>query len=111
TTQATTVVTGCQCNPNPPYQCLIVYSWHNPCATPGYDCEKHFTNTACQLGYKDQCAREVQQQSFIEQLQVLYDRGYIHEKPETVLQKQLRSADQIEHDQAVRDRESRRQQQ
>jgi hypothetical protein len=51
------------------------------------------------------------QQTYLEQLQALANKGYLHEKPETVLQKQMRSADQIEKDQAARDRQSRRQQQ
>ena len=110
-TENTAVATGCLCNTSPPYQCLPVYSWHNPCATPGYDCEKHFTYTPCQLGYRDQCTAQPVQETFLNQLQVLYDRGYLHEKPATVLQKQLRSAEQIEKDQAARDREIRRQQQ
>jgi hypothetical protein len=111
TADATAVATGCLCNTSAPYQCQPVYSWHNPCATPGYDCEKHFTNTPCQMGYRDQCVAQPVQQTYLDQLQTLYDRGYLQEKPETVLQKQLRSADQIERDQAARERQSRRQQQ
>ncbi|HSS48964.1 MAG TPA: hypothetical protein VLX28_08455 [Thermoanaerobaculia bacterium] len=111
TAAATAVATGCLCNTSAPYQCQPVYSWHNPCATPGYDCEKHFTNTPCQMGYKDQCVAQPVQESYMEQLRVLYDRGYLQEKPETVLQKQLRSAEQIEKDQATRERQSRQQQQ
>ncbi len=110
-TEKTAVATGCLCNTSYPYQCMTVYSWHNPCATPGYDCEKHFTYTPCQLGYRDQCTTQEVQQNYLDQLRILAARGYLHEKPETVLQKQLRSADQIERDQAARDRESRRQQQ
>jgi len=110
TAAATAVATGCLCNTNPPYQCQPVYSWHNPCATPGYDCEKHFTNTPCELGYRSQCVAQPVQDSYLQQLQILADKGYLHEKPETVLQKQLRSADQIERDQAARERQSRQKQ-
>jgi hypothetical protein len=109
-TEKTAVATGCLCSTGTPVQCLPVYSWHNPCAQPGYDCEKHFTNTPCQLGYVNQCTRDAVQASYLEQLQILASKGYLHEKPETVLQKQLRSADQIERDQAARDRQSRQQQ-
>jgi hypothetical protein len=106
----TGVVTGCQCNSQG--QCLPMYSWHTPCA-PGEDydrCEKHFTYTPCQLGYKDQCGKSATQQNYLDQLKVLHERGYLTESPETVLRKQLRSADEIARDQAARDREQVNQQ-
>ncbi|HEX4965184.1 MAG TPA: hypothetical protein VF173_30525 [Thermoanaerobaculia bacterium] len=105
------VATGCYCNPVAPFQCLPTYSWHNPCATPGYDCEKHFTTRPCDLGYTSQCTTTTTTQSLSDQLQILYDRGYLLEKPAVALQKQLRSASQVEKDQAARDRELHRQQQ
>jgi hypothetical protein len=106
------VATGCQCNPNPPYQCLPTYSWHDPCAGETLaKCEQHFTHTACDLGYTNQPCPVQVQQTYLEQLQTLAERGYLHEKPETVLRKQLRSADQIEKDQAARERQLHRQQQ
>jgi len=113
----TPVATGCQCNTSAPYQCLPTYSWHDPCAGETLaKCEQHFTVSACDLGYRSQCTATATpetpvQQTFLDQLQTLYDRGYIHEKPETVLQKQMRTVDQIERDQAARDRQIRRQQQ
>lgn len=106
----TPVATGCLCSTTTPVQCLPVYSWHNPCADPNYDCEKHFTHTACELGYRSQCTADAVQQTYLEQLQLLANKGYLHEKPETVLQKQLRSADQVEKDQAARERQSRQKQ-
>ena len=104
----TPVVTGCYCNPNPPYNCMNTYAWHDPCAN-NPRCEEHFTHTPCELGYTSQCPVQVQP-GLTEQLQILHDRGYLNEKPEVALQKQLRSADQILKDQAARDREMRQQQ-
>lgn len=105
----TPVVTGCYCNPNPPYQCLTTYSWHDPCAN-NPRCEEHFTKTPCEAGYTSQCTSTQNTQALGEQLQILYDRGYLLEKPEVALQKQLRSTSQILKDQAARDREMRQQQ-
>ncbi len=106
----TPVVTGCYCNPNPPYQCLPTYSWHDPCANNPF-CELHFTYTPCQLGYRSQCTVQAVQEGYLGQLRTLYERGYLVEKPETVLQKQLRTVQQIQKDQAASDREMQRQQQ
>ena len=117
TATTTQVATGCQCNTSAPYQCLPTYSWHDPCAGETLaKCEQHFTVSACDLGYRSQCVATATpvtpvQQTFLDQLQTLYERGYIHEKPETVLRKQMRTVDQIERDQAARERQSRRQQQ
>jgi hypothetical protein len=106
----TPVVTGCQCNTSYPYQCLTTYAWHDPCAN-NPRCEEHFTKTPCEAGYTSQCTSSQNTQALGEQLQVLYDRGYLTEKPEVALQKQLRTADQILKDQATRDREMRQHQQ
>lgn len=107
--EPTPVATGCQCNSQG--QCAPIYSWHDPCAGETYEkCEQHFTHDACYLGYTSQCTTTATQQGYLDQLKVLYDRGYITEKPEVVLRKQLRSVDEIERDQAARDRESLRQQ-
>ncbi|MEA2603739.1 MAG: hypothetical protein QOF89_4731 [Acidobacteriota bacterium] len=109
----TPVATGCYCNPNPPYNCMNTYAWHDPCAN-NPNCELHFTHTPCELGYRSQCTATdtgaTGSQSYLGQLQVLYDRGYLTDKPEVALQKQLRTAKQIEKDQAARDREMRQQQ-
>jgi hypothetical protein len=104
------VATGCQCNSQG--QCAPVYSWHDPCAGETYDkCEQHFTHNPCELGYQNQpCTATPVQQTYLDQLKVLYDKGIITEKPEVVLRKQLRTADQIKKDQAARDHESPRQQ-
>jgi hypothetical protein len=102
-------VTGCYCNDAG--QCLTTYSWHDPCAGETYDkCEKHFTYTPCQLGYTSQCTKSATQQNYLDQLKVLHDRGYLTESPETVLRKQIRSAAEIERDQAARDRDQANQQ-
>ncbi|HTG31552.1 MAG TPA: hypothetical protein VLB76_01375 [Thermoanaerobaculia bacterium] len=107
--EPTPVATGCQCNRLG--QCAPIYSWHNPCAGETYEqCEQHFTHTPCELGYTSQCISTAVQQGYLDQLKVLYDRGYITEKPETVLRKQIRSVDAIQRDQAARDRKSPRQQ-
>jgi hypothetical protein len=103
------VVTGCACNSSPPYQCMPTYAWHNPCAT-NPRCEEHFTKPPCDAGYTSQCTAAAQP-ALTEQLQVLYNRGYLNEKPEAALRKQLRTADQILKDQAARDREMRQQKQ
>jgi hypothetical protein len=98
-TTAQAAVTGCYCNPNPPHNCMPTYSWHKPCDNPppGYDCEKHFTSTPCQMGYTDQCpvATEI---GLEKQLQTLRDLGEIHGDPHAILLKQLRTADQIRKD-------------
>jgi len=94
------VVTGCLCNPQG--QCLPVYSWHDPCAN-NPDCEKHFTHTPCELGYKDQCPVVVATE-FESQLKVLRTNGYLDEAPEVALQKQLRSPADIERDQAEKNK-------
>jgi hypothetical protein len=107
--EPTPVATGCYCNPNPPFQCLQTYAWHDPCAN-NPRCEEHFTKTPCQAGYQSQCTSSQNTQALGEQLQILYDRGYLTEKPEVALQKQLRTADQILKDQAARDRAMRQQQ-
>ena len=104
-----TCVTGCKCNPNNPSQCLTTYCWHNPCATPGYDCEKHFTSTPCQLGYRQFCDSETAQTNLLEQLRVLQEQGIVNEKPEVILKSQTRSASQIEKDQARKDKEAQKQ--
>jgi hypothetical protein len=102
------VVTGCYCQNG---VCLRTYSWHDPCAGETYDkCEKHWTYTPCQLNYTSQCTTSATQQNYLEQLKELHDRGFINESPETVLRKQLRSASQIEKDQAAREREQVNQQ-
>jgi hypothetical protein len=105
----TPVVTGCYCNPNPPYQCLNTYAWHDPCAN-NPRCELHFTYTPCELGYTSQCTTTAAQSNYLGQLQILHDRGYLNEKPESVLQKQVRTLQQVRKDQAARDREMRQQQ-
>jgi hypothetical protein len=102
---STPVATGCECNTSAPYQCLPVYAWH----LPKQD-ERHFTYTPCDLGYTSQCTSKAVQQNYLEQLQALAAKGYLQEDPQTVLQKQLRSADQIEKDQAARERIYRQQQ-
>lgn len=104
-----TCITGCKCSTSDPTQCLTVYCWHNPCATPGYDCEKHFTHTPCQLGYRQFCDTEVIQNNYLEQLRVLSEMGIVNEKPETILKSQTRSAGQIERDQARKDKEAQKQ--
>jgi hypothetical protein len=105
----TQVVTGCYCNSDG--KCLPTYSGHDPCSGETYDkCEKHFTYTPCQLGYTSQCTKSATQQSYLDQLKVLHDRGYLTDSPETVLRKQLRSATEIERDQAARDRDQANQQ-
>lgn len=90
------VVTGCLCNSSG--QCMPVYSWHDPCSTPGYDCEKHFTHSPCELGYEEQCPADVEP-VLVEQIKVLRDLGYVHEDPEVVLRKQLRTREAVERDQ------------
>jgi hypothetical protein len=104
------VVTGCQCNSSG--QCLPTYSWHDPCAGETLEkCEQHFTHTPCQLGYTNQpCTATPALDSYLNQLKVLHDRGYITDSPEVALRKQLRSAAQIEKDQAAREREQANQQ-
>jgi hypothetical protein len=104
TPTSTSVVTGCYCKDG---VCKNTYSWHDPCAGETYEkCEQHWTYNPCQLGYTSQCASDTTQQSYAEQLQLLYDKGYINEKPEVVLQKQLRTAEQIWRDQAARERKA-----
>jgi hypothetical protein len=96
-------VTGCKCNRQG--QCMPTYCWHDPCATAPYDCELHFTHTPCQLGYEQFCDDDEVQANYLEQLRVLQERGLIHEAPETVLQKQMRTAAEVERDQAAKDKE------
>lgn len=93
--KATAVTTGCYCDPVTK-KCLPTYSWHKPCDNPppGYDCEKHFTYTPCQLGYVDQCTTPVAT-SYEEQLKTLRAMGEIFGDPHALLERQLRSADQI----------------
>lgn len=99
------VVTGCYCQNG---VCLNTYSWHDPCAT-NPNCEQHWTHTPCQLGYnRPECANQAA--SFADQLRTLEERGILTEKPEVVLQKQLRSAEEVRRDQAARDRAERQQQ-
>jgi hypothetical protein len=100
---ATTCVTGCQCNGHG--QCMPTYCWHDPCATAPYDCELHFTTPPCRLGYEQFCDDVAVQESFLEQLRALEARGILQEKPEVVLQKQMRSVEQIEKEQAAKDKE------
>jgi hypothetical protein len=102
-----TCVTGCECNRQG--QCMTTYCWHDPCATAPYDCELHFTHTPCQLGYRQFCDSDTTQANYLEQLRVLEERGIIHEKPEVVLQKQMRTAAEIERDQAAKDKEYQKQ--
>lgn len=90
------VVTGCLCNSQG--QCMPVYSWHDPCAQVTYDCELHFTQTPCQLGYTSQCPVVVVDE-FEEQLKVLRQRGILNVDPEVALWKQLRSPAEISRDQ------------
>jgi hypothetical protein len=98
------VATGCYCKDG---VCKYTYAWHDPCAGLTYEkCEKHWTYTPCELGYRSQCAADTTQRTFSQQLELLYDKGYINEKPEVVLQKQLRSAEQIRLDQAARERKA-----
>lgn len=106
---STSVVTGCYCNSDG--VCMQTYSWHDPCAGETYDkCEKHFTTSPCDLGYTSQCTKAASQQNYLLQLKELRDRGYITDSPETALRKQIRSAAEIERDQAARDREQANQQ-
>lgn len=99
------VVTGCYCKNG---VCKYTYSWHDPCAGQTLEkCEQHWTVSPCDLGYQSQCNSNLsQQQNLLDQLKVLYDKGYITDKPEIALRKQLRSAQQIERDQAAQDREN-----
>src|SRR4030095_16050979 len=69
-----TCITGCKCNPDNPSQCLTLYCWHDPCAN-NPDCEKHFTSTPCELGYKQFCDTETAQTNFLEQLRVPHELG------------------------------------
>ncbi len=96
-------VTGCQCNGQG--QCMPTYCWHDPCATADYDCELHFTHPPCALGYGEPCANDEVQANYLKQLQVLQEQGIIHEKPEAALQKQMRSAAEVEREQAAKDKE------
>jgi hypothetical protein len=100
------VVTGCKCNADG--QCMPIYSWHNPCGTTppyppppqqGYDCELHFTQSPCYLGYTSQCPVYVEP-VLVEQIKILRDLGYVNEDPEVVLRKQLRTREEIERDQS-----------
>jgi hypothetical protein len=100
-TLKTAVVTGCLCNPQG--QCMPVYSWHDPCATATYDCELHFTQTPCQLGYTSQCPVEVADE-FEAQLKVLRQRGILNVEPEVALQKQLRTPAEIAREQAEKNK-------
>jgi hypothetical protein len=93
-------ITGCLCNPEG--QCMPVYSWHNPCATPGYDCEKHFTHPPCALGYGTPCLQF--EALLTQQLKILRQRGYLNEEPEVAIQRVLRSREDIERDQAEKNK-------
>ncbi len=101
--EAATCVTGCKCNGNG--QCMTTYCWHNPCSDPDYDCEQHFTHTPCELHYEQFCDSDETQANYLEQLRVLQERGLIQEKPEVALQKQIRTAGEVEKAQAAKDRE------
>jgi hypothetical protein len=99
------IVTGCYCQNG---VCLYTYSWHDPCAN-NPNCELHWTHTPCQLGY-DRPECDEQAASLADQLEAIAGRGFLTEKPEVVLQKQLRSAEEIKRDQAARDRAERQKQ-
>lgn len=99
--QSYSASTGCLCDGRG--HCMQMQSWHQPDCRGGlaYDCELHFTHTACELGFTSQCPVRTQD-SFADQLTLLRDRGFIHEDPVALAAKQVRSADQIRQDQAQR---------
>lgn len=92
-------VTGCKCNSSG--QCMPVYSWHQPDCVGHYDCELHFTTPPCQVWQFSNCPVAVQETQ-ADQLRILRERGFIHEDPLALLQKQIRSPEQVRQDQANR---------
>lgn len=93
-------VSGCKCNGAG--QCMPVYSWHQPDCVGHYDCELHFTTPPCRIWNFSICAATPVAESQADQLEILRDRGFIHEDPAVLIQKQGRTADQIREDQARR---------
>jgi len=95
--QADYAVTGCKCNSSG--QCMPTYSWHQPDCVGHYDCELHFTTPPCRVWNFSICPQPVQDAAAAE-LQVLRDRGIVHDDPAVILQKQLRTPEEIRADQA-----------
>jgi len=93
-------VTGCKCNSDG--KCMPIYSWHQPDCVGNYDCELHFTTPPCRVWHFSICDDAAYSASQSDQLNILRERGIIHEDPAALLQKQVRSADQVRQDQAAR---------